>query len=155
MIVEHSFVSTRPGVELLTQARALLGTLGFIPEPSSDPGEVAAKRGCRVARRASDVTRLPQRARVVYDRGLVAIAASIEPKGGRERPQHRELLLSLALAIEEQLAGAATRKALDAWVSFNAKIKRRTRIKLWCTAAFLFLLLAAFITAMAIATRRH
>jgi hypothetical protein len=147
MIVEHSFVTTRPAIDLLTEAKETLAKLGFIPEPSHQPGEVTAQRGCRNPRRAADVTRLPQRARVVYDRGLVMVAASVEPKG-RERAQHRELLLSLALAIEERLAGAATRQAVEAWQQFNARIKRRTRIRNWSVAAFIALIGAAIIFAV-------
>ncbi|HEX8341609.1 MAG TPA: hypothetical protein VF624_11925 [Tepidisphaeraceae bacterium] len=181
VVIEHAFVSTRPQEYVLAAAEAYLRARGFEPSPG---GEGAAagrafemRRGESKAHRARTIAGLPQRVSVEYDRGRVAVAATIEPSakwggggsgsftltsGGVEgRPKHmvvhEQLLRAIVTGLQTLLAhdasGTPDYAAWDAAEAeaeaLEARRKRRNGNALLIALA----IVAALVVAAILATR--
>ena len=155
ILVEHSFITRLAAEEALLRADDLLGAFEFVREPSSEPNVIEFRRGRRKAAKARKVSELPQRLRLEYDRGRVALAASLEEyrKAG---PLHRELLLTLAESLElaigqERPLEEARARCYEIHEQIDARAcRRRWRDHMMIAALLLFIVVVlgiAFATA--------
>ena len=133
MLVEHAFITTDTPDAALLGASTLLTRMGFVCEPCSEPNCVAFLRGRNKPQQAKKLSELPQHVRVAFDRGRVSVAASITEYRKAER-LHRELLLTLAAALEANIGRAmAAETALADWnlvhehIEAQARARRRTK----------------------------
>lgn len=150
MILEHSFVTTRGEHGVLQDARDALLSLGYAPEPEQPPSSVCSRRGSTKASRAKDITRLPQRVRIGFDRGLVTVAASLEVYG-KEKDTHRQLLLALATLMEAHLGrGQPLAPIRSDWDRMHDDIQRRARRKHRITLAIALIIVGAIVGTVAL-----
>jgi hypothetical protein len=122
MVVEHTFVTTMQPNEALGAASSLLASRGFVPTGDRafalDGGwnHIELTRGRKNPARSKSILDFTQQVRIEFDRGRIAMAASLTAwtRGTREQipgelttrspskphPLQQELLLSLVAAIE-------------------------------------------------------
>jgi hypothetical protein len=137
MLVEHTFITTRPASDALDAAGALLAGLQFFVENPHEPTANASRqwrRGKLLARRATYLADLPQRVRIDFDRGRVSVAGFVELRHQRQHAA-RDVMVAITVALEQLLAqqkpvetASAQALALQARVS---RIDRTRRIILW------------------------
>lgn len=107
LLVEHTFVTTLSEAEVIARCGELLGRLGFRGGSRTERGEVRWARGRLSASDWAGPQRQPLRIQLEFDRGQVAVAASLDlPRRGR--PRHEELLVGLLRGLEQHVAGSAT-----------------------------------------------
>jgi hypothetical protein len=142
VVVEHVFVSVLPVEEVLLRADEMLSSLGFIgpldpahfdatqpaaQRPASTTTVRDWKRGCDKLKKAKSISDLPQRARLEFDRGRVALALSVETPP-RSDKLHAEMLLSIARSLELRLSkDASVTDSLAPADAVQAEIDRKTR----------------------------
>jgi hypothetical protein len=146
MIVEHTFITTRPAQDALNAAETLLASLHFAP--SGDQSALARewRRGGTTARRARGLSDLPQRIRLEFDRGRVSVAGSVELRRKQQRSP-RDAMVAITVALERLLAdnqppdtAAADARASQARLE---RIDRNWRIAGWCILLIPVILIAA------------
>jgi hypothetical protein len=158
MVIEHSFVTTLEGPEVLQAAAAFLQDRGFLSaKASAAPASTSLqmRRGQTNPARARTVADLPQFIRLDFDRGRVALAASITPSavwGGRSLTNtelqdtsqskrmilHTDLLMAILSGLERLLVQRTPSEvAAQDWLKAEERIasaarrhKRNTRIGL-------------------------
>lgn len=104
MLAEHEFVTTRDARTVFADLLRILYQLGFEPEQQTDDF-IIVRRGKKTAARARNITELPLRIRIEFDRGRVTVAASLETRR-KPGPLHREMILALIGAVESTGNGA-------------------------------------------------
>jgi hypothetical protein len=122
VIVEHTFITTRPEPDAFAAAHDLLTLLKFQPAP--DPvGAREWSRGKKHARQTDTMTQLPQRVRMDFDRGRVSVAGSVELRHKRQL-EARDTMVAITVALEQLLAhgqpmaaAAADALAKQAWIA--------------------------------------
>jgi hypothetical protein len=102
MLIEHSFVTTLDMPAAMSHAAAFLAYFGFKVQ-SFEAGRLEAIRG-RVRATAARVVQLPQTVHLIFDRGRVTIAASIQQRTGDGLPAHAQLMTALVRGLERLLA---------------------------------------------------
>jgi hypothetical protein len=155
MIVEHTFVTVQPREAVFGAAEELLARLAF--RRSTEPG--AGRAWCRghdAANRAHYLNDLPQRVRMDFDRGHVAVAAAVD-MGNRRHELPQQLMVALTLALERALALAQpmtqAREDVD---RIHARILKRDRRVRWTGRIIVGLIVAAFAAGViAAAMHRH
>lgn len=158
MVVEHTFITTLEGHDALRMAWELLISRGFAPLPPPEqalrplaPNAVELRRGRENPERAKSIVELPQFVRVEWDRGRVAVAASITPRTwmGRQytpgsmitkpisarQPDQENLLLavigSLEMLLAHRRAPAECVAGLDQLQHHLVQQARRSRRRGW------------------------
>jgi len=177
MVIEHTFVTTLEQADALQTAESFLNARGFTPEQSIANGSstmLHMRRGTTNAAKAHSVAELPQFIRIDFDRGRVALAASITPSpawGGRSwigsegetrlddtrNPNrlklHTEMLLGIVSGIEKLLVqGAALDLAYEQWdvaESHVAEAARRRKRKIIIAVTALAIVIAGVIVLIA------
>jgi hypothetical protein len=139
LIIEHSFVTTRDSRDALRAAGDFMSDLGFDPCTSEKPDSAEWSRGKPTARKARRLSELPQRVRLEFDRGRVALACSVEFKG-KPKKNIRELMIAHAVALEDLLAGLKPpEEARAAPVALWTRLKRAERLAHRISVAVLIL----------------
>jgi hypothetical protein len=126
MIVEHTFVTALPVEEAFAVVEKILEPLSFSRKLES--GSVREwKRGKEDAERATRLNDFPQQVRMDFDRGRVAIAASVD-QGRRPHKLPPLLMVALTLAAERALVlRQPTPEASEDVLRLQEKITRRDR----------------------------
>lgn len=111
MLIEHSFVTTRPGPEVLAAIGSLLAALGFDIGNDASGQAISGVKGGKRGNSSTRISRLPQSIRVEFDRGRISIAGSVEVSG-KEVLEHEAFLLSLVDTIQRRVVAGEPEEAL-------------------------------------------
>jgi hypothetical protein len=150
VIVEHTFVTTRPEPEAFATAGELMSLLKFSPAPDPSPASREWSRGRRDARQTGFMSNLPQRLRINFDRGRISVAGSVELRN-KKQLEARDTMVAITVALEHLLAhgqslatSAADVLAKQAWI---ARMDRRRKYVILGMVAIPSALLTAAIVA--------
>ena len=120
MVIEHEFVTTLPPAAALAAAQRLLSDRGFSRDGASGESafpvaaaggdapawaDLEMRRGKKRPTQVKAFADLPQAVRVEVDRGLVQLAAVVEPFR-KAKPWHEQWLRSVAATVESAMTGA-------------------------------------------------
>jgi hypothetical protein len=174
MVVEHEFVTVIPAERAMQTVIDFLVSRGFIASPvPANPQTEPLRHDVDLQRPAGKLGKwtviLPQRLRLEYDRGRVAMAFSVSPDtdwknesrrrffGGRPTPsvvkEQADLLITEACAVEALLAdGRLPEQCAAAWVDAESTMTdaaRETQRRLFRNKMIVLGAIAAFVVTLA------
>ena len=150
MIVEDSFVVAEPEADVFARARVTIEALGFNTVRLPSERTLELQRGKERPFLTFSLTSFRQRVRIEFDRGRVAVAASISA-ARRNLVRQRELLLALANLIRASLHRPEDLEAAQReWQRVDEQIRKDARRrKLTVTLVVLLILVVPFVTCIA------
>jgi hypothetical protein len=185
VLIEHSFVTTLPPEQAMGMASEFLARGGFVAEADqafdlASGGQwttLQVRRGRTSSYRAKDPTEAPQRVRLEWDRGRIAVAASIdatstrgrsfslgptigtsELKGKRARP-YADLMVAISQDVDDLLVGrVAAGAAGGRWFPLERQLRdtaRKARRRSWIILGVFLVLVIVLVAIIAIAGSRH
>lgn len=179
MVVEHTFLTTLEAADALREAISLLQQFGFAAKPDqafqmdARWNALEVQRGSAKTRRGTSLRERPQQVRLDWDRGRVAVAASLTPPArGRldmnaaklrkaEAAYAEQLLMSIARALELLLVQReAPEQAAAEWMRVERELqekaagdRRRYRIVLLAALIFAAIAIATLVYALVASAR--
>lgn len=159
LLIEHVFVTTMDAEEALLRAQAYLAGAGF-GQVVRDGSSLIMRAGRAAPLAHTSFREWPQEVRIEFDRGRVAVAASIR-EAKKPHPVHRDMLLALVRGLEQLLVQRVTLDAASvelaragALVDAEFDDRRRARRLRGCGCLVLVTLLVAAMVAAIVAAGR-
>ena len=157
MVVEHEFVTTLEGPEVMGRAARFLANRGFAAAPDAAfqaavPGHAAGAwsavemgRGRKKPARVRRFADLPQVVMAQFDRGRVEVACQVRPWRDKPKDYHTRAAVAMLRAVEQAVAGDEQAAAAE-WSAGErfadaqlARARRNYLILLWAILAAVFL----------------
>lgn len=148
MLVEHSFVTTLEKEDALRVAAEFLRVLGF-SDPVRTESRLLARRGLAKPKGNVSFIDLPQTVELEFDRGRVAVAASLQ-EYGKVHDAQRQLVIGVVRGLESLLVrfvDPTDARALhdEAFQRVDAEFRRRKQSRRALVICLLIFLAGVFV----------